>query len=274
MNAPARLVLQQQAMQAWLLHGDRAVAAHVEATQVREQDLQARLRIYRDGYALRLIEILGNDFPVSKALLGEDDFDALAARYLQAHPSSQPSVRHFGASFAIWLDAHSGVDVGVVELARFEWAQGEVFDAADANAVTMTDIAAWPAQDWPVLQLSLAPHLRILALCGNAAAQVGTHAVDGAVPACHIGAPAHWLLWRHDFDVHWRKLDDDEAGALRAVTDGITFAALCMQLAQVHGDAGALRAASLLKQWIGDGLVAALHVTPTTYLSSTPGDAP
>jgi hypothetical protein len=274
MNAPAGLVRHQDAVQAWLLRGDSAVASRIDATPVRDEDRHARLRIYRDGYALRLVEVLGNDFPVLKALLGEDAFGRLAARYLDAHPSTQPSVRYFGVHFATWLQAQPDAGAGAVALARFEWAQGEVFDAVDAAAVTMADIAAWPMQDWPGLRLSLAPHLRVLALRGNAAAQIGAHALGDAIPACCGGEVTHWLLWRHDFDVHWRRLDDDEADALRSVADGASFADLCAQLARVHGDAGALRAAGLLKRWISDDLVATLHVTPTPHQPSNTGDAP
>ena len=65
------------------------------------------------------------------------------------------------------------------------------------------------------------------------------------------------LLWRSDGDVQWRRLDDDEALALRAVESDETFAQMCERMNDLHGDDGALRAASLLKRWLADGLLAA-----------------
>ena len=67
--------------------------------------------------------------------------------------------------------------------------------------------------------------------------------------------PADWLLWRLDFDVHWRRLEADEALALRAVEAGESFAQLCERLNEPNGD-GASRAAALLKRWLADGLLA------------------
>jgi hypothetical protein len=65
-------------------------------------------------------------------------------------------------------------------------------------------------------------------------------------------------MWRSvDGGVQWRRLDTDEAAALDAVAAGEPFARLCERMTAVHGDGGALRAASLLKRWLADGLLAA-----------------
>lgn len=263
MNAPAALFEHQQALQAWLLRGDGAIASSsIDATPVRHETVHDRLRLYRDAYALRLVEVLGQDFPALKALFGDDAFAALAMRYLMAHPSTQPSVRHFGALFPRWLSQQHAVDPAAAELACFEWAQGEVFDAADATGVALSEIAGVPPQDWPRLCLELAPHLRLLTLSGNAPAQVAAHAAGDAIPASRMDGPSSWLLWRADFAVHWRRLDVDEADALVSVQAGHSFGALCAQLAPHHGPEAPLRAASLLKRWTQDGLVTALHLAP------------
>ncbi|HOU66643.1 MAG TPA: DNA-binding domain-containing protein, partial [Thermomonas sp.] len=83
------LATTQAAMHDWLRHGDPAIAARVEGPLVAH-----RLRIHADAYRLRLIEVLANDYPVTAALLDEDRFDDAALGYLQAHPSTHPSLRH------------------------------------------------------------------------------------------------------------------------------------------------------------------------------------
>lgn len=258
MNAQATPFREQHRLQAWLLHGDAAIAGAVQG-----EDRAPRLRIYADAYRLRLIEVLGNDFPVLRAWLGEDGFAASAAGYLDAYPSTQPSVRHFGRHFANWLQTQGDAAPGCAELARFEWAQGEVFDAADAPAASLAAVAALPAAAWPHLRLHLQPALRLLPLCGNAPALAAAHAAGEPLPAYATNdGDMHWLLWRCDFDVHWRRLPDDEADALQAVQRGARFGQLCLHLAQAHGDAAALRAAGLLKRWLADGIVAALATEP------------
>jgi hypothetical protein len=264
MNAPAGaavpLAARQQALQARLLR-DGAVEGIVARDTAQRQ---ARLRLYADAYRLRLAEVLGNDFPVLRALLGDAAFQACAFAYLDAHPSRTPSVRWCGAGFADWLAQRDGGDRALVAVARFEWAQGEVFDAADAPVCTIADLAALPAAQWPGLRLRLHPALRRLRLAGNAAALVDAQARGMPLPAPAAGEPAHWLLWRVGFDVHWRRLDDDEAAALAAVAHDASFADCC---ALLDGDAPALRAAGLLKRWLDDGLVVALVPAPPAHPS-------
>lgn len=245
------LAATQAAMHGWLLHADRAVAAQVEGPWVAH-----RLRIHADAYRLRLIEVLANDFPVTEAVLGEDRFDAVALGYLQAHPSTHPSLRHFGQGFADWLQHHAPRPHGLHELARFEWAQGEVFDGADAEAITLDAIASLPAEAWPMLRLHMQPSVRLLALSCNASALIEAHAQDRPLPALRRMAKACWLLWRVHGDVHWRRLDADEAALLRAVADGETFGQLCERATDFLSDDGPLRAVSLLKRWLADGLLA------------------
>lgn len=243
----------QHDMQAWLLHGDPPIAAHVQG-ELRPH----RLRIYADAYRLRLLDVLGQDYPATKAVLGEEAFEALGADYLRAHPSAHPSVRHVGHAFAQWLSMRHGVPRHLHQLARFEWAQGEAFDAADAPLLAIEHIHALPADAWPALRLRLQPGTRRLALQCNAPALAAALAGGRALPALRAHAPGHWLVWRSvDGGVQWRRLDADEAAALDAVAAGEPFARLCERMTAFHGDGGALRAASLLKRWLADGLLAA-----------------
>lgn len=247
----------QHAFAAWLLHRDAgsapAIAAHGDAERT------TRLDLYADGYRWRLIEVLGNDYPVLRAALGHDRLDALAEAYLRAHPSRHPSVRHFGARFARWLADHAPGTPALADLARLEWTQGEVFDAADAPLATADALAALSPDAWPALRWSLQPAVRRLRLRSNAVALLEAHARGAVLPALHTRPATHWLLWRHDFDVHWRRLPRDEAIALAAVARGVPFADWC---ARLPGDTPALRAAGLLKRWLTDGLLTGLRTIP------------
>ncbi|HNV78522.1 MAG TPA: DNA-binding domain-containing protein [Thermomonas sp.] len=252
------LATTQAAMHDWLRHGDPAIAARVEGPLVAH-----RLRIHADAYRLRLIEVLANDYPVTAALLDEDRFDDAALGYLQAHPSTHPSLRHFGRGFAGWLQQAPAMPRHLHELARFEWLQGEVFDAADAAPLTLDAIASLPAGAWPSLRLHLQPAVRFITLASNAPALVEAHAQGRRLPALRRVPGAHWLLWRVDGDAHWRRLDADEAALLQAVFAGETFGDLCERATDFHAHDGPLRAASVLKRWLADGLLAIDPPAPT-----------
>lgn len=228
-----------------ILRGDGTVAA-----RVRGADAAHRLRIYADAYRLRLVEVLGNDFPATRDALGEAAFAAFAERYLHAHPPAHPSVRHVGCDFADWLAAEADAPRGLHELARFEWLQAATFDAADAAALGIDEVAALPAEAWPRLRLRLHPCVRLL--------DTARLAIAGGAPACSDAvSPARWLLWRDaGADACWRQLEDDEAAALHALAADASFGDVCERLSAIRDD-GALRAASLLKRWLADGLIAA-----------------
>lgn len=243
MNAPATAL---DGLQDRILRGDGAVFV-----RVRGADAAHRLRIYADAYRLRLVEVLGNDFPATRAALGDDDFSATAERYLQAHPSTQPSVRHVGSAFADWLQARPDAPAGAHELARFEWLQAAAFDAVDAPTLDANDIATLAPDAWPRLRLHLHPAAQLLDSSRLAI-------VEGTVTLADVDSPTRWLLWRDaDGDVRWRQLEGDEADALHATTHGADFGDICERLAARHGGEAALRAASLLKRWLADGLVTA-----------------
>jgi hypothetical protein len=242
----------QSAMQAWLLHGDDGLAAHVAG-----EDVAHRLRIYADAYRLRLLEVLANDFPVTRAVVGNEAFDALALGYLRAHPSTAPSARHFGHAFADWLVTQRTLPEALPQLARFEWTQGECFDAVDAMRLEFRHIAALPPEAWPGLQLRLHPATRLLTVACNAADVFAADAATTPLPALRNEPPSTFVLWRSEGDVCWRRVDADEAIALHAIANGKTFAQLCERMHEHHGDDGAVRAASLLKRWLADGLLAA-----------------
>ena len=53
-------------------------------------DRDTLLDVYRDGYALRLIEVLTIDYPGVLAMAGPADFDRMARDYIAAHPSHHP----------------------------------------------------------------------------------------------------------------------------------------------------------------------------------------
>src|SRR5260221_5406964 len=62
-----------------------------------------RLSIYANAYYARLLECLGEEFPVLKRTLDEETFDAFAMDYLQHYPSQSYTLGKLGENFMRYL---------------------------------------------------------------------------------------------------------------------------------------------------------------------------
>ena len=249
----------QRGFQSWVLGDARALPATVAGTGV--VSAEARLTIYADAIRLRFLEVLGQDYPGLHALAGDDEFRRLALAYVAAHPSHHPSIRWFGAhlpaclrSTAPWRD-HPVLG----EMAQFEWAKGELLDAADSPVVGVEDIAAIAPDRWAGIRPRIKPAVRRLSLEWNVPGL--WKALDGGdapPPPARMERAVDWLLWREGIVVRWRSVEPDEAWALRRCDAGADFGSICTGLCdRVGEDAAAFRAATFLKQWAADGVLEA-----------------
>jgi len=251
----------QDAFQSYLLRGDAAVEELVAGT-VRVP-IATRLSIYGDGYRSRLIEALQANFPVLSELLGEADFASLGTAYVRAHDSPFFSIRYYGNALADFLATepdYTGAPV-LAELARWEWMMTEVFDAADADAVSVADLAHLVPEEWAELRFGLHPSVRRLALSWNAP-QIWNAVSDKEEPpeVEFSVTPVEWVLWRQELRSYFRSLQPGEAEALEAVRDGQSFGELCTLLCAESGeDAAPARAAGFLRGWVESGMLTAAH---------------
>lgn len=239
----------------------------IERLTVGSERLPARdrLAVYADAYRLRLLEVLGDDFPGLHGMIGDEAFESLGAAYIDAYPSDHPSVRWFGRRLAAFLrETEPYRDQPLLaEMADFEWAQGEVMDAADSPALCVADLGAVPPESWPQMRIVFQAALRRLDLGWNVPTLWQAVSDDSDTPPApeRFDPPVAWLLWRKDLQVHWRSLDGDEACAIDAARDGLTFGAICEGLfSRAHDDQVPVRAAGFLKQWVVDGLVARVGI--------------
>jgi len=251
----------QDAFQSYLRHRPSDIAEHVRPGP--RTTVEVGLGVYRDAYALRLIEALGEDFTALRAWLGDDAFAALVRGYLDRSPSRAFTVRELGRDLPAHLAATAPWNAHrfAHDLARFEWALRDLFDGPDDTALTFAGLVETMADQLPSLRFRpIACVRRIELLSGVPGFWVG---VDAGMPAApDPGEPCAWLLWRPALVTEFRSLDADEAWAFDALAAGAPFMALCEGLAHWHeGDQAALRAAGLLRAWLDAGLIA--DATPT-----------
>lgn len=247
--------------QAYLTGAENHMLERVNATS--KADRETLLGVYKEAYALRLVEALGTNYPKLLLFLGDDQFDRMARVYLAAHPSHHPSIRWFGHRLAEFLaiTAPWSEQPVIADLARLEWMLSESFDAADAAPLAFETVAAVPPAQWPGLRFRSLPSLRRFELAMNATAIWQALAADDAPPepAPLENAPVQWAAWRPRLTTEYRSLEADEAVALDAIIAGADFASLCERLFDWHAeDEAAPRAAGLLRAWIEAGMIAAI----------------
>lgn len=254
MSELARL---QSEFQAYLLHHKQDMTSQVVGTA--KAGAQERLDVYGNAYRLRLLAALETDFPALLALVGATVFRQLGGAYIDVHPSEHPSLRWFGRHMSDFLRRTPpyAAQLVLAEMAAFEWAQGEVFDAEDCSCVSVEAIASLSSEAWPTMPLALHPSVRRLDLEWSVPPM--WQAIDkGEIPPApaRVERAVSWLLWRRGLEIHWRSLEPGETWAIDACMRGWNFGDLCEGLCEWSEASNvALLAAGMLKRWLIDGLI-------------------
>lgn len=221
-----------------------------------------RLSVYADGYRARLAQVLQSDYPALAGLVGEAGFERLAGGFIAAHPSRYPNLRWYGGALSAWLSRAPRWRRRPVlgELARFEWALGLAFDAADAVPTRDEEVARVPPPAWPGMRFRLHPSVQLLELRSNAPAIWRALDAGGKPPrASTRAAPRTWLVWRRGHEPFYRVLSPEESWALNAVMRGRDFAALVGGLRRIVGTAAAAQSgAQFLRNWLAGKLIAGI----------------
>lgn len=260
----------QRVFQSRVLHQARGIESLVPGTE--HLDTETRLGIYENAFIARLVEALADTYPALRNALGESDFFELTRAFAATSPPSHFSIRYFGCDLASFIaTAMTGVKARVFsDLARWEWALSEAFDAADAVALTQADLAHIEPEQWGRLQFRLSPSLRRLCLRSNAVQWWRAASQTAHRPTRWRSAtPTEWALWRSQLTTYFRSLPDDEAWALDAVAGGEPFASMCEGLVRFGSDVEApTRAATLLRRWLHDGWIVGIEIPATAAAGS------
>ena len=215
----------------------------------KEVPLCERARVYADAYVWRQVEALREDFPLMKAHLGCDAFDALSQAFVYTHPSRHPSLAKRGNGFAEFVAER---DAKLGELAALEWARTLIFDAPESETAT---IAVLQQPGVELACLRMIPALSVITLAYPVVDWWRALSQQTALPAV---APAteHVVVWRSQDIVYHAVAEADEAAAMRGAMSGQTIAQMCNSFAE-HKDP-AQRAGGVLSRWFAEGMVAGL----------------
>lgn len=250
----------QREVETYLLGQDPTPTAALRGSLLGSVALSAEqgLAIYHNAYRARLLDTLRGDYKAVHGWLGDDEFDALGAAYIAAHPSRHYSLRWLGAELASFIDGYLVPEQArpLSELARLEWAFTLAFDTPDAQPLSLAQMAELPAEDWPELRLRYVPSVQWLNCRFNSLAIWRALKEQGEFPGSQVLEQEELcLIWRDGLISHYRSLGRAEATALQGMAlQGWSFAELCAQLSE-YGEQAPLQAVTWLRQWLSDGLL-------------------
>ncbi|MFC6632968.1 DNA-binding domain-containing protein [Microbulbifer taiwanensis] len=249
-------------LMAFLLDGNESIAGYIDDRGAASKS--TRLGIYANAYRKRLQETLDSDHPVLGLYLGDELLEQMAQGYIDRHPSQRPSLRHFGEQLPDFLRQSEPFSRQplIAELAAFERLLMCVFDAADADRLSLEELQYLPAEAWPPMRLSFHPSVRLFR-CGWNCVQVwqALRAEEAPPPATEGEYP--WLLWRNrERLTEFTSLADVELIAVRAALDGADFSEVCERLLEIISpDLAAGTLVQLLQTWIRRGWLSGVDTT-------------
>jgi hypothetical protein len=139
------------AMQRWLA-GDADV-------------VDRRLAIYRANMVAAVDKALSSACPVTRQVVGDEFFHALAREYQRGTPSTSGDLTDFGATFDAFLAAfeHTRSLPYLPDLARLEWAVHRANGAADAPDWDAAALAAVEPEQQAAMRFRWTPGLAVVA---------------------------------------------------------------------------------------------------------------
>lgn len=211
-----------------------AGAGKLESVVTRSRKLSAseRLAVYGNAYYARLLDCLGEVFPVLLRTLGEDTFQGFAFSFLESYPSKSYTLNELGRRFPGFLretrpedeDALEWADF-LIDLAELEWAIYEVFDGPGLESeegMVLPNFSAIPQDEWLSLHFHVAPCLRLLEFSWPVNAHYTTvRASDEGLDLAFPARTTSWLaLSRRNYIVRRYPLDEAQCGLLHQFSQG------------------------------------------------------
>lgn len=134
--------LQRDFAQALFDHGREA--ALLPALADPDGRAVERIALYRGNVVAGWQKALANAYPVVRAIVGDEFFDAMAREYGHAHPSTSGDLNRFGEQLPAFVAAfeHTQSLPYLPDVAALEWLAHRAHYAADAKPVARTRIAA------------------------------------------------------------------------------------------------------------------------------------
>lgn len=221
-------------------------------------DARDRLHIYAYAFFARIHDVMADELPATRHLLGPGRFEALLRAYLRDHPPGSFSLDRVGAALADWLDAHDEpLLAAAADIVRVERAMDRAFDAPPSERLAPEALAT---PDLAHRRLVLAPSLILLALRHDVIPAMDAARADReAAPPPE--RPTWVVVYRTGFRRRRRAVPRDAFRLLQALASGASLGEALERVgARDDVDTAALIGAvgGWFQQWTADGWIVAL----------------
>ena len=213
--------------------------------------------VYQNNYRTALVSSLAETFQRLVLWLGDEAFEAAAARYIDARPPSSWTLDAYGEDFTDFVATLWPDDPEVAEIALIDWTVGQVFVGPDAEPLAAEALAV---ADWETAVIRAVPSLLVLPIATNADAIWQALATGETPPGVEMAARgAALLVWRQGLEPVFRRAEAHERDVLAWSAAGQGFAAVREQLAaSLVEEAAITTAGTLLGRWLAEGMIAAV----------------
>jgi hypothetical protein len=197
-----------------------------------------RFAVYRNNVAVGLIGALETRYPVSRRIVGEDLFRAMARAFVRAHRPRSPVMIAYGGEFPGFMAKCDGVEPCLADVARLENAWVEAYHAEDAGVATVVELAALDPDRLADTRIAFHPAARLLRFATPAASnwESAQNPDHPAAPTGGSGEDA--LITRPDCDVRVRVLPPLGYDFALRLREGATLAEAVAALADSAFDFG------------------------------------
>ena len=247
----------------------------LEQVILRSKKLTAaeRVSIYANAYYARLVECLGECFPILKKALGEEVFGGFALEYLQRYPSQSYTLDRLGENFSRFLEetrpdrsddgdrpAKTNWPDFLFDLATREWTVAQAFDGPGIEHERIraaADLQALPAERFGQARLIPVVCLRLLTFrypvndYYTAARRAGENE-QVALPDPSI---EHVAITRRDYIVRRHTLTPPQRALLEALQTGVTVTeaiSAAAEISQLEDDELAGELQSWFRFWVAE----------------------
>ena len=219
---------------------DPAMATPTQ-TRGREGRTDARrFAVYRNNVAVGLIATLEMRYPVTRRLLGEVFFRALARAFIVERKPASPVLIHYGIDFPTFIETFAPVRdvVYLSDVARLENAWVEAYHAAEATPLGLAALSTMAPERLGGAVLSFHPSARLLRLAHPAASIWAAHQEHGEPRTPEGWTPEDVLVVRPNADVAVRVLPPGGYDFATALMAGASLAEAAAPLADNGVDPG------------------------------------
>ena len=231
-------------------------------TAKSDEDGQTRLGIYASAYRLRLIETIETDHEILGIYLGDELFDKMAQEYINDHPSSYRSLRHFCDALPPFLqdDTFFSQYPILSHIAAFERRLLNAFDAEEQPRASFTELEQLPPEYWPQSQFRFHSSVQIFKCHSNAVESWQALKNQQTPPQPDYSIACAWLLWRGaERLTEFISLTEYQLALLEGFLKGRTLAQQCeLMLDYFDEEQAPIKVLQAIRAWFEMGIIRAI----------------